>query len=611
MKKICATGGLEPMRKFLVILAILATNLVSVAQPSNAIELGQAGLISQGYSNVCAVDYYGELRCWGDNRAGQNDVPAGTGAITALESGDFFTCVIKVNTKVDCWGEWYWGQDYSIYIPNSLKDRLNATQLSAESASVCAAYDNRYIYCWGSGGAGSIRETLDYGSATIKQLEANCVLDTSGAVKCYYPTKGWVTAFASGITKIAHSDFMLCALDSPGQVKCFENYGDSRGVGAITIKASGSKDVTAGSSRLCSIATAGTVTCWADPVQSHLGGSPLTQLSNVQQVSIGSWGDCAFIANELTCPSVWSFEYIGPDIVPEAPDSLNVQILENGQADLSFSYLPNQRHGKVTWTITGTSGNQICSFAPEDDTWCRVSGLEPGKDYTFSLVGQNRSGTTTPRLSTPVTYCSPTPSLSISSIPQEVRSGSKVTITGGLERLCSKPAVFWVRSQEVGKAWTPWVSRPLPANLNFTYSQVITYNTKFEIKVIDRDTTLTSGPMSVLASIKTPAPWKITYKTNKTKQGFTQGGVVTVTFSGDKTYSATCAVISQTKYAFNFALTHMGSESRTSFFKVSKGVGKVTSTMRWNGDFSVSAACVNSKYANSTSYRRVIFKANF
>lgn len=599
------------MRRFLAVMALLAANLVAVAQPSNALELGQAGLISQGYSNVCAVNYYGELRCWGDNRAGQNDVPAGTGAITALESGDFFTCVIKVNTKIDCWGEWYWGQDYSIYIPASLQNRSNATQISASGAFVCAAYDNRYIYCWGSGGAGAIQDTYDYGSATIKQLKQNCVLDTAGAVKCYYPTKGWVTAFASGITQIAHSTFMLCALNTSAQVRCFENYGDSRGVGTITLKASGSKEVAAGSSRFCSIATAGTVTCWADPVQPHLGDSPLTSLSNVQQVSIGSWGDCAFIANELTCPSEFSFEYIGPDIVPDAPDSLNVGILENGQADLSFSYNSNQRHGKVSWRINDSSGKQVCSFAPDDDTWCRVSGLEAGKSYSFSLVGQNRSGSTTPRQSNPVTYCSPTPTLSINSIPTMVGSGGKVAISGSLERLCSKPSVFWVRSQEVGKAWTPWISRPLPANLKFGYTQAITYNTKFEVKVVDRNTTLTSGPMSVLASMKTAAPWKVTYKVTKTKQGFTQGGVITVSFSGDKTYSATCALDVSTKYAFNFALTHMGSEARTVYFKVSKGVGTATASMRWNGDFAIGAACVHPKYANSVVARRVLFKANF
>lgn len=97
----------------------------------------------------------------------------------------------------------------------------------------------------------------------------------------------------------------------------------------------------------------------------------------------------------------------------------------------------------------------------------------------------------------------------------------------------------------------------------------------------------------------------------KTKQGFTQGGVITVSFSGDKTYSATCALDVSTKYAFNFALTHMGSEARTVYFKVSKGVGTATASMRWNGDFAIGAACVHPKYANSVVSRRVLFKANF
>ena len=47
----------------------------------------------------------GELSCWGNNWAGQADVPQDLGPVVAVSAGYAQTCTLASNGKVRCWGD--------------------------------------------------------------------------------------------------------------------------------------------------------------------------------------------------------------------------------------------------------------------------------------------------------------------------------------------------------------------------------------------------------------------------------------------------------------------------------------------------------------------------
>lgn len=92
--------------------------------------------------------------CWGANNLGQlgnseastdsTATPVAVDAltnITAIDAGEYFTCVIDT-TDVRCWGS----------APGFQADYVDGPEaISAGGDHACAIDSNRYIECWGSG----------------------------------------------------------------------------------------------------------------------------------------------------------------------------------------------------------------------------------------------------------------------------------------------------------------------------------------------------------------------------------------------------------------------------------------------------------------------------
>ena len=63
-----------------------------------------ASKVAAGENHTCALLADGSVRCWGDNRFGQLDVPVDLGQVSAIRAGANHTCVIVADDAVRCWG---------------------------------------------------------------------------------------------------------------------------------------------------------------------------------------------------------------------------------------------------------------------------------------------------------------------------------------------------------------------------------------------------------------------------------------------------------------------------------------------------------------------------
>ena len=262
-----------------------------------------------GYSHTCVNKSDGTVFCWGYNSHGQlgnnsasdSYTPVqvegvgGTDYLTGVsqvEAGNFYTCALKSNGTVFCWGqnsagELGDGSNSDRYTPVQVKSADGAgyltgvSQLAAGSYHVCALKSDNTVFCWGNDDTGQ----LGNGSTTRSFLPLQ-VLGAGGI--------GQLT----DISQLAAGDSHTCALKSDGTVFCWgynENgqLGDNSftnhlipvqtlgedGVGKLT----GISQVVAGSYHTCAIKSDGRVFCWGDNAYGELGNhSTLSRPTPVQ-----------------------------------------------------------------------------------------------------------------------------------------------------------------------------------------------------------------------------------------------------------------------------------------------------------------------------------------
>jgi len=61
--------------------------------------------VAAGDRHTCALQADGKLVCFGDNRYGQCDVPAGVGPVVAVAAGYGHTCALQADGKLVCFGD--------------------------------------------------------------------------------------------------------------------------------------------------------------------------------------------------------------------------------------------------------------------------------------------------------------------------------------------------------------------------------------------------------------------------------------------------------------------------------------------------------------------------
>lgn len=282
--------------------------------------------MSTGGNHVCAVRMDRTVWCWGsardgllgDGTTGDADnlrtrpvrVMRGSSALTGVTrvaAGGSFTCAVRANGTVWCWGSITFGQlgngvrgDIGDYRATAVQVRRGSVHLTgvkhvvAGRLHACALRTDGSVYCWGfaqyeqpgdgtTGGPGQVRTTavrVRRGSAYLDKVTAiaagtdhTCAIRKDGSTWCW--GRGVDGQLGDGQSGGSHMRTV------PVRVK--------RGNGYLT-KAAG---IDAGGDHTCVRRTDGTAWCWGAAESGQLGdgttGDPVTHLrSTPVQVVRGS-----------------------------------------------------------------------------------------------------------------------------------------------------------------------------------------------------------------------------------------------------------------------------------------------------------------------------------
>ncbi|NTW26982.1 MAG: hypothetical protein HGA36_01525 [Candidatus Moranbacteria bacterium] len=285
---------------------------VDLAYPVNVISGLGAFLEVQSVSggiysaeHACAVRTDGAVFCWGDNHSGDLGIGTNNGTTTAynklpervkdaagtgyfagalqINVGSDFTCALKTDGTVWCWGSNLYGQlgdgsTVNKYLPVQVKDLIdgsgfltNVSQIDVGYAYVCARKNDNTVSCWGRNDFGQLGINAMDSSAHTSAVQ---VKDSAG------------TGFLVNVAKITTGNTTTCSVQIDGSAYCW-GAGTSGilGSGTTTTKIlpyqvkgvnyvgllSNVSDISIGATTACARMQDGSVACWGSNLYGQLG----------------------------------------------------------------------------------------------------------------------------------------------------------------------------------------------------------------------------------------------------------------------------------------------------------------------------------------------------
>ena len=263
--------------------------------------------LAAGSRHSCAVLASGDVKCWGDNSFVADAQASDPGWYytfatvksadhsTAVATGESFSCALRVDGKVLCWGKNFAGQlgvdgvldsDSPVLVPGV----SNALAIAATRMHVCVLLADGGVRCWGlnsqgqlGGGKRAYEGTTKFGLLGFQatKLSDSCAISTTGATYCW----GWNRsgALGNGSGPDFESDSPLAVADMPSAMAVSSGYYFS-----------------------CALTATGTVKCWGGNEYGQLGNGTrvnastpvtVTGISDATAIAVSSRQSCAIVAN--------------------------------------------------------------------------------------------------------------------------------------------------------------------------------------------------------------------------------------------------------------------------------------------------------------------------
>lgn len=267
--------------------------------------------VTVGFGYTCVVRANGRVVCWGDNTNGQlgdGSVELRTSPVevkditqaTQVSAGAMHSCAVLDDGKVACWGNndvyqlGHRGEALQSITPTLVDGLTDAVYVSAGNGYTCALRENGKTVCWGNGVSGQLGNGVDR-SATALPVE---VLELEGAVDVRVTRTDGV---------VAHS----CALRADDRLVCWgSNTHGQLGNGSersipLPVEVSSLDGVISfavGGQHTCAVRESGKVYCWGDGANGRLGNESLgtqhlpvevTGLTQAVEVVAGASHTCA------------------------------------------------------------------------------------------------------------------------------------------------------------------------------------------------------------------------------------------------------------------------------------------------------------------------------
>ena len=258
---------------------------------------------SPGGYFTCAIKFNDTIECWGVDSHGQvSNAPNGT--FTSLNSGENHSCGLDSSGSVQCWG-----YDYSGQVSNAPSGTF--TSISAGVNHTCGLDNGGSIQCWGLNSWGA---TSTPGGSFIQVTVGasnTCGLDTTGSVQCWGNPHSGINNAPNGTFSYISSGYeFVCGLDSTGSVQCWGN--DSHG--QVSNAPNGTfTSLTSGGQHVCALDSVGIVSCWGNDYYGQVSNRP-SDSDTFTSISSGGHHVCALAASgQLQC---WGANTSGQIEVP-------------------------------------------------------------------------------------------------------------------------------------------------------------------------------------------------------------------------------------------------------------------------------------------------------
>lgn len=315
--------------------------------PTPVAGISRATGVAAGATHSCALLDDGTVRCWGDNSEGAlgdgtltsrtRPVKPGISHVVAIAAGASHTCALRHNGTVSCWGSnlsgalGTGGPTRVETKPKTVADIEDAVAIAAEGDFTCALRVDTTVSCWGANGLGQLgdgslterhRPVRVAGLTGVKQIQAGgghaCALKSDGTVECW----GWNRFGQLGTTVTYHDRLVYyCggSIIEPGDAcETPIDVGEDRNpLPSPVVGVSRATAISLGGNHSCALLQGGATVCWGYNSTGQLGdGTTLrrwqagpTLLTPARSIESG-WGhNCATLTNGSV--SCWGTNMMG------------------------------------------------------------------------------------------------------------------------------------------------------------------------------------------------------------------------------------------------------------------------------------------------------------
>jgi len=379
--------------------------------------------VSVGQSHTCGVRTNGTLWCWGDNHYGQlgdgttnnSNIPvqeySQSTSWVSVSSGESFTCGVKTNDTLYCWGRNNNGQlgdgtnsDRNIPV-QEYSQSISWESVSAGEEHTCSLKTDGSLYCWGYnyyGQLGNTSPAKKYPSTAQNKVDweyissgynYSCGVKTDGTLYCwgynYYGQLGDNTTnnkkepvqeYSKSVSweSVSVRNNHTCGIKFNGTLWCwgYNRYGrlgdnttTERDYPVQEYSESIWESVSVGENHTCGVKTDGTLWCWGYNGYGQLGdGTTISKKVPVQEnsnsinwesVSAGALHSCGVKTNgTLYC---WGYNGNG--------------MLGNG-TNVNSNVPVQEDSVSTTWVSVSVGREHTCGVKTDGTLWCWGKNLD-------------------------------------------------------------------------------------------------------------------------------------------------------------------------------------------------------------------------------------------